>query len=465
MTDGTRDGLAWEDSGLGPEPQWTREPDIRAVARVCRRALGVAGDAPEDQFRVRLHADGAFNKLYSVQTSNGNFMMRVALPVDPGNKTRGEAATLQLLRRRTGVPVPAVVAFDDSRSNEIGYEWLLMSRIPGTPVYYHWRKMSMAQKEALTARVAELQAELFRCGNAGHGFRGIGTLGVGAESRNSVISGDAEPGPVVSGFFFTGARFHYPIPRGPFRSSHDWLRAHLNVITKEHTAALAEARNEDGREFAESSLRVARKLLRNLHKIFPAIVHPVERTVLWHNDLSLRNLMVNSHGGITGIIGWECVSAVPRWVATQVPEFLRGAAREVKPDRNCYTDVDKASCGEDLDDGPDNEGKTELYWIHLMEYEQTQLRKVYAARMRQLRPEWDTEVEESALKVDFLQAVLRCGSGFYLGRIEQWIDAVERGEFLPLMEVLRVGIKKVNPSVTTTRSATSTAVTIASRLS
>lgn len=161
----------------------------------------------------------------------------------------------------------------------------------------------------------------------------------------------------------------------------------------------------------------------------------------------------------------ECVSTVPRWVASQVPEFLRGASREVKPDRDCYTDVDKASYGEEPDDGLDNEGKTELYWIHLMEYEQTQLRRVYAARMRQLRPEWDLEVEENSLKVDFLDAVLRCGSGFYLGRIEQWVDAVERREFLPLMDVLRVGIKKdkTGTGTTTTKPTTSTALTLAGR--
>lgn len=158
----------------------------------------------------------------------------------------------------------------------------------------------------------------------------------------------------------------------------------------------------------------------------------------------------------------ECVSTMPRWVASQVPEFLRGATREAKPDRDCYTDVDQGGNADgELDDSLDNEGKTELYWIHLMEYEQTQLRKVYAARMRQLRPDWDVEVEEGALKVDFLGAVLRCGAGFYLRRIEQWVDAVERKEFLPLMEVLRVGIKKDR----TSKPATSGSLTLASRLS
>ena len=151
----------------------------------------------------------------------------------------------------------------------------------------------------------------------------------------------------------------------------------------------------------------------------------------------------------------ECASALPRWVASQLPEFLRGAARETRPDRDCYTDLDAGdTLGGALDDGLDNEGKTELYWIHLMEYEQTQLRKVYAARMRQLRPEWDVEVEEGALKVDFLGAVARCGSGFYLGRIEQWADAIERKEYLPLMEVLRVGIKKEKTNASADKSVT-----------
>jgi len=142
--------------------------------------------------------------------------------------------------------------------------------------------------------------------------------------------------------------------------------------------------------------------------------------------------------------------------------------RETKPDRNCYTDVDKGSDAfhsDDPDDGLDNEGKTELYWIHLMEYEQTQLRKVYTARMRQLRPEWDTEVEEGSLKVDFLGAVSRCSSGFYLRRIEQWVDAIEQKEYLPLMEVLRVGIKKEKTVKASPKPATPGTLTLVSRLS
>lgn len=224
MKDNSREGLAWEDNGLGPEPQWTREPSIQAVKRVCRRHLGIAPDAPDGDFAVTFLADGAFNKLYHVRTARGHFVMRVSLPVDPANKTRGEAATLQLVHRKTDIPVPTVVVFDDSRGSEIGFEWLLMTMVPGTPAHYRWRKMSMSQKETLTARVADFQAQLFRCGNFGKGFRSIGTLGTGSDADRS---GLPEPGQIVSAFFFSGERCRYAVPRGPFQSSHDWYVAEL----------------------------------------------------------------------------------------------------------------------------------------------------------------------------------------------------------------------------------------------
>lgn len=352
MRENSREGLIWDDNGLGPEPRWTRDPDLRAVVRVCRRQLGIPDPAPpsdygprsredaehymDDRLNVTFHRDGTFNKLYRVTTTNSpttsvslftptyrsnhsiggrsntrRFILRVSLPVDPRNKTLGEAATLDLVRQKTDIPVPRVIAFDETRNNEIGYEWLLMDCMPGVPAYYRWRKMSMREKEVLTVRVADFQAQLLRCGGFGHGFRAIGTLGTtGGDPEGSqhgaavAASATPEPGPVVSNFFFLGQRYHYPISRGPFSCSHDWLRAQLSIIIKEHTTALGQAKNELDKEYAECALRVARNLLRMLHKIFPSVVHPPERTVLWHDDLSLRNVLVNPNGAVTGVIGW-----------------------------------------------------------------------------------------------------------------------------------------------------------------
>ncbi|KAH7259208.1 uncharacterized protein BKA55DRAFT_562211 [Fusarium redolens] len=52
--------------------------------------------------------------------------MRVSLPVDPKHKTAGEVATLKWLSQHSTMPVPRVIAFDDTRDNQIGFEWILM---------------------------------------------------------------------------------------------------------------------------------------------------------------------------------------------------------------------------------------------------------------------------------------------------------------------------------------------------
>ncbi|KAK4184238.1 phosphotransferase enzyme family-domain-containing protein [Podospora australis] len=449
-----RDGLVWvDDNGLGPVARWTRQPDIGAIERVVRRTLklsSVAADNDKDVCDVQFHANGEYSKLYSVSVrKEKKYILRVSLPVDPQNKTRGEVFTLGVLRQNTDIPVPKVIAYDDTQSNEIAFEWVLMEMMPGKLAHARWRKMSFNQKEMLAKRVADFHAQLFRCGNYGQGFRSIGTL----RSPPGPTAGreTVEPGPIVDSVFFSGPRFTYPVPRGPFSCSHDWLRAYLNLIISEHSTALAKATSQNDKEHAEMILGLARKLLRMVHKIFPSLMHPAEQTILWHDDLSLKNILVDDGGRITGVIGWECVSALPRWMAFQVPAFLRGAPRRMKPDRDCYTNVGSNSGfssdeHEPEDEDLDNEGKTELYWIHLMEYEQTVLREQYHTRMRQLRPDWDREVEEAALKVDFLGAVSKCGTQFYPVRVEQWVDAIDRKEFVPLMQVLRMGIKKSNKS-------------------
>ncbi|KAK3947304.1 phosphotransferase enzyme family-domain-containing protein [Pseudoneurospora amorphoporcata] len=468
IRDSSRSGLFWDSTGLDIEPRWARQPDIDAIAQVVRRHLGITSPS---QCVVTFHSSGTYNKLYHVYSPvHGRYLMRVILPVDPHNKTRGEVATLQLVRRKTDIPVPVVVAYDDTSDNEIGFEWILMELLEGKPAHLGWRKMNMRQKERLVGMMAEFQAQLSRCGNMTEsGFRGIGTLGATSRGESDYVDlMMPEPGPMVSPVFFTGERWYYPVSRGPFQSSHDWLRSYLNIVIKEHSATLSQSQprtpdddtDREKRELAEGVTRVARKLTRLLHKIFPQLVHPSERTVLWHGDsLSLDNLLVDENGRITGVVDWECVSTMPRWVSTQFPEFLRGEVdREEEPHRSRYADVfsDEDVLGDEQDggmeDAPDNEGKTELYWIHLMEYEQTQLRRVYSAKMNQLMGNgWDGEVQEAALKVDFLGAVSKCAQGLYLKRIEQWVDAVEAKEFVRLGDVLRgnvAGRKDSNASTT-----------------
>ncbi|KAF9881519.1 hypothetical protein CkaCkLH20_00665 [Colletotrichum karsti] len=432
MTRPSRDGLYWEDGLWDITPRWAREPSIAAIEKVCRRKLGVDDSAWCD---VSFFAEGAFNKLYLVKSDGDKRIMRVSLPVCPGDKTRGEVATLSWIRRWTDVPVPEVFTFNDSNNDEIGFEWILMEFMPGASAYSRWRGMSMAQKTALVEKIADYQAQILNSGPQQEPFRGIGTprlessIDVQSEEGHVVIS------KMMSLAFFWGDNYDFDVPRGPFRSSHDWLSSLIRIIILNNQKVIREAEDEDDKEDAERTLPIAQKLLDLLPRIFPAIQHPPERTFLQHNDLSLQNILVDDNGNLTAILDWECVSAVPLWAVTSLPDFLSGLRREEKPNRDRYADESESDVSSRY---PilDNEGKQDIYWDHLLQYEQTRLREAYAARMRKSRPDWETEVEESLLKTDFLEAIHFCRSAFHLRSIPKWIDSITAGKFQRLGDML-----------------------------
>ncbi|KAK4150334.1 kinase-like protein [Chaetomidium leptoderma] len=413
----SQDGLEWKETLFDLVPQWTRDVSIAAIESVCRQQLNIP---PEDPCTVAFHASGLFNKLYIVKYTKGPLIMRVSLPVYPRHKTRAEVATLRWVRENTNVPVPKVVSFDDSNDNEIGYEWILMELMEGTPAHRRWRTMSMEQKVALTKRIATFQVELSGVGKPESIFRTIGTLDLPAVA----------PGLLVSYEFFMGDHVHYDIPRGPFRSSHDWLSVVLHIILRHQTAILEKTDDEDDKEDAEEILPVARKLLSLVPKVFPPTLDESETMGLYHHDLHLNNILVNEEGEITAVLDWECVSALPLWMSTNLPKFLDEPAREEEPQRDGYADEtpeeSAAAAGKRNDpDYLDSEGKNELYFIHRMEYEATQLRKVYEARMRELWPEWP--LEESYVKIDFFEAISQC-DGIWVKKSRRWADCIEKGE-------------------------------------
>ncbi|KAF7541351.1 hypothetical protein G7Z17_g11980 [Cylindrodendrum hubeiense] len=434
MEEISRKGLFWDDGGLDIEPRWATEPDVAAIKGECLRTLGIRDP---DDCTVKFLTAGAFNKIYLVEPQGQrNLIMRVSLPVDPRYKTAGEVATLRWIRRSTTIPVPEVIAYRDSSDNATGYEWILMELMPGTSVYSVWRKMSLTAKKSLAEQVAGYQAQLFKAAQDAVAFQKIGTL-----SDINDENTDTTPHRIVSRLFFWGQHFNFDVPRGPFHSSYDWLNTCISIIVKEQHTAIEEAGDEDEREDAKFQLRIAEKLRTLLPKIFPAIQNPQERTVLYHDDLSLSNMLVDNNGAIVAVIDWEFVSAIPLWAATEMPKFLCGPQREEEPNRDIYADESPEDADEyrkSTKDSEilDNEGKDELFWIHMMEYDQTQLRKAYAERMRQLVPGWYSQVADSNLRNDFLGAVDRCAYGWFLKGIDRWIDMIERGEFHRLDDVL-----------------------------
>ncbi|KAJ4123501.1 hypothetical protein BFJ70_g857 [Fusarium oxysporum] len=96
--------------------------------------------------------------------------------------------------------------------------------------------------------------------------------------------------------------------------------------------------------------------------------------------------MINGTNSPSAIIDWECVSTKPFRAVTEMPKFLQGPTWDEEPQRDKYGNEAVQDMVEKRDGNLANEGKAGIYWEHLMEYEQTQLRKVYAEAMSRQSP-------------------------------------------------------------------------------
>lgn len=86
--------------------------------------------------------------------------MCVTLPVDPHFKTESEAATLNFLTEKIGLPMPRVIAHASTEDDELGFEWILMQRMPGQVIEEQRKMMCWDTKVQLVKTIVKYIAEL-----------------------------------------------------------------------------------------------------------------------------------------------------------------------------------------------------------------------------------------------------------------------------------------------------------------
>lgn len=434
-------GFEWIETEYGLEVHWTDDPNTKVIERLGRKYLELSDG---NLCHVSFHAEGVYNKLYCVHCIYGDFVMRVSLPVDPHYKTQSEVATMRFVQQKTHMPVPRIVAFDDSNENELGFEWILMELMPGKPLREQWRKMSMQAKRDLVSCVARYQTQL---SGITPKLAGIGSLFSPLEQKSEVGGGrrvqigesEFSLGRIVSQLFFWGDNVNQDVDRGPFRTSGDWLRARLSAEMKDQNSDFMQS-DDEGMYDVVYGTGLAKRLIRLLPLFFESHNNVpentvLEQTVLWHNDLSEKNIFVDESGRITGVVDWECISTIPMWGATLFPRFLVGDDRREEPARDAYPDKPEE---EDSDEeGLDNEGKNQLYWEHQAEYEKTQLRQQYSTEIERLWPEGKLAAQQSVREADFEVAVSQCGSRNVTITVLHWVNDVELGHYWSLKNRLQ----------------------------
>ncbi|KAJ5809567.1 uncharacterized protein N7503_001785 [Penicillium pulvis] len=410
------EGLAWSERLLGLEPRWTLEPDTGPIKQTIQALR------PSRAVEVTFLAQGALNKTYDIKIDDEMLIMRVSLPVDPYHKAMSEVSTMDWISRTTKIPVPKVISYQTSRDNQIGLEWILMTKLPGKPLGDVWKSLSFLAKEKLVRELAVQSAFLFRNQTRGIGniYTPSSDLALNDEIFEKEGSYEAPPyiGRIVSMHFFWGSHVLQDINRGSFRSSNDWIISRLSLNENDCHLTLdklpasdRDSEDEDEAEDATRTLQIIEDLKSLIPLIFPPDCDPSEPSMIFHDDLSRHNILVSDSGDVTGILDWECVSALPLWRACDYPAFLEGTPRRLEPDITRY-------CAEG------NGEPSDLYWEHLEQYENTLLRDIFIDEMRILEPRWVDIFDKNQYRRDFETAVQNCDNPFIARYIRAWIDDI-----------------------------------------
>ncbi len=149
-------------------------------------------DVAEDLARAGLRLEGVRPSLVPVGTGRfstswfvwvdtgpaaGEYVLRVAPPDDAGflfyeyRMMRQEPALHRLIRRRTDIPVPRIVAWDFSR-RRIDRDWLIMERLSGEPLMKVTHSLLTRQVDGVLADLGRHTASLHAIRGRLFGYRG-----------------------------------------------------------------------------------------------------------------------------------------------------------------------------------------------------------------------------------------------------------------------------------------------------
>jgi len=437
-------GLKWEPHLFSPamvSPTWTRDLQFDGLRAVALREL-----AAEDVRNVEVTylAEGLFNRVFRISDVDHQtqYVLRVALPVDPNNKTSCEVATLEYLAVKTSLPVPRVHAFSTSRSSDIGFEYILEDFMPGVQLNKCWNKLSFAQLSSVTRQLATFQAQLFQ-----HRFPAVGGL-------RKAANGDFVVGNMADIQFFWYERTKDHIHKGSFDSTHSWLDTLLLLKLNEsrrlyeednaepESAPEDQSEPEVDEEDEASDFEPVLHNIEHLSQHLPKVLGEVGLTdsddvhtagaILYHPDLSTHNILIDPKTAqITGIIDWENVSAVPLWAGCELPALLAPYAKlcHERPDRNDYEDMDLDTYVQKTkQDGFDNEGKEPKFWQRELEWQRTQLRVIFLEEMQKICPSWVEVYHKSEALRDFYNVCMLVDNVWEAERVKEWIDGLEAGE-------------------------------------
>ncbi|KAF9485554.1 hypothetical protein BDN70DRAFT_871224 [Pholiota conissans] len=289
------------------------EFDVEALGEVAAKAGGAMGCN-----KVEFLAEGSYNRVFRLALSNGkDVVARIPFPnAGPrGLLTRSEVATMDFVRSRLASPIPKVLAWDATTTNDVGCEYIIMELCNG--FLLHDRLGEQLTYYRHIADTADLMIGL-----ASIRFSQYGSIyykeDVDSELQGRPFYAEGEKqdelsdrfriGPSVERRFYRGERAHMSIDRGPWKDIYSYLQAAVNCELEwiRLYGNSPKAKNQLG---SRSSPELHALALQKWLHLAPAVLPSPEYTVptLSHPDLHAGNIFVNGDDPmrVSGIIDWQ----------------------------------------------------------------------------------------------------------------------------------------------------------------
>lgn len=337
---------------FAPNPDWLSDPDEHCISYTLGPHLNRLG-YDSDSAEIEFLSEGGFHKVYTITAPSlatkqlKSFVLRIPLPVDPYFKTESDVATTEMVRYTTQVPVPIIYAYDSSSDNDLGYEWILMEKINGKPMFDHWENMDYDSKLGFTKLIAGWNTQLAK----------IVSTKIGAIYMHYTTTAlKFYVGRCVDSIFTQDNRLSYDVYRGPFKTSFDFFASVLAVTAKDvndlrlknRAGRMRDARyrfldriwikgkpidDEEIKEWQdkrEKDVEILTSAIKALQERLPALCERLfgvgYSTRLSHHDLSLSNVLVDENRMPITLLDWEFSELRPLMFLADIPRFLQGSA-------------------------------------------------------------------------------------------------------------------------------------------
>lgn len=240
-------------------------------------------------------------------SSTSELVLRISGDHIPRIKTGNEVAIVSWIQSNTSIPVPSMVAYDCSKTNALGREYMLMTREPGVCLADIYHSLTTTRTDSILDQLIAIQAQLHSTSKV---WSHIG--GLCFDSSKTII-----PGPVLEETFWfvpeieaswpAGESFNSLNISGPFDTYVEYITAHVRKYM--HAIKI-----HPSLAFMLDMLPQITQFIDTLDRKAVLLNDVVLR--LAHKDLHFGNILVDPNtGSITSILDWEFSGMVPypRW--------------------------------------------------------------------------------------------------------------------------------------------------------